>query len=215
MGQVTIESIVDEVRLDLVDEDAVTWTDDDLVADLNEAIRWLLLLKPDAYVVTGPINLAAGTIQSLPAGATALFDIAENVASGRRVTQVDLELLDETYRFWPAGTQATDLKHFAFDPRNRTQYRAYPPNDGTGQVTASYGAVPDPVGLSADLLPVGDQYAPPLKLYTMAVAYRRNTQRQDLAKAQGYTQQAMTMLGLGSQAANAVTPKVNTSPGAA
>jgi hypothetical protein len=209
-----VQDFVDKLRLDLVDEDAVTWTDADLLEDLNEGIRALVAVKPDAHVITEAVAVAAGTMQNIPAGGISLFDIAENTASLRRVTQVDLELLDETYRFWPAGTRAVDVKHFAFDPRDRTQYRVYPPNDGTGSVLMSYGAVPDAVGLSSDALPLGDQYEPALMQYALSAAYRRNTQRQDLAKSQGYMQSFYTMLGLSSKGQSAVAPLVAVSQGA-
>jgi hypothetical protein len=212
---IAVQDFVDKILLDLVDEDRVTWTDDDIAADLSEGIRALCAVKPDAYVLTEAMSLVAGTIQSLPAGSTQLFDLAENVASGRRITQVDQELLDETYAFWPAGTQAADVKHFTIDPRDPTQYRVYPPNDGTGEVIGSRGAVPEAVTVGSDILPVNDKYEPALVQYTLGAAYRRNTQRQDLTKSAGYLQAFYTMLGLGAKGQSAASPRVATSPGAA
>lgn len=205
---IAVQDFLDKIRLDLVDEDAVTWTEPDLLEDLNESIRALLQVKPDAYAITDAIPLVAGTIQSLPTDGAELFDLIENVASLRRVTIVDLELLDEVSRFWPAGTRATDVKHYCYDPRDKTQFRVYPPNDGGGSVIGSYAAIPSPCSFS-DVLPVSDKYEPVLVARTLAAAYRRNTQRQDLSKTQGYLQQFLTLLGLGSQAENAAAAKVN------
>jgi hypothetical protein len=212
---IAVQDFVDKILLDLVDEDRVTWTDDDITEDLNEGIRALCAVKPDAHVITENIVMVAGTVQTLPEGGTQLFDLAENADSLRRVTQVDQELLDETYAFWPAGTQAVDVKHFTIDPRDPTQFRVYPPNDGTGVVLGSYGAVPGAVSVGSDLLPVGDKYEPALVQYTLGAAYRRNTQRQDLTKSAGYMQAFYTMLGLGAKGQAAASPRVSTSPGAA
>ena len=209
---IAVDFEIEKLRTDLVDGNAVTWTDDELLECLNEAVRATYQVRPDAYVLTDEVSLAAGTIQSLPTGAIALFDMLENVASGRRITQVDQSLLDETYRFWPANTPQTDVQHFTADPRDKLQFRVYPPNDGAGAVIASWGAVPPAMTLS-DVLPLGDQYEPALFARALGEAYRRNTQRQDLGKTQGYYAQWGQMLGLSAQADRAVAPKVAVSEG--
>lgn len=210
---IAVDVEIAKLRADLVDDDAVTWTDADLVECLNEAVRATVTVRPDVYVTTGAIALVAGTVQSLPAGATALFDILENVASPfKRVTQVDQALLDETYRFWPGNARQAQVDHYCADPRDKLQWRCYPPNDGTGQVISSYGDTPDAMTLS-DVLPLDDQYEPALYARAMGEAYRRNTERQDLAKTTGYYQQWAQLLGLNAQAAAAVAPKVSKSEG--
>lgn len=203
---ITAQDFVDKLRLDLVDESAVTWTDPDLFECLNEAIRAHCGLRTDSYVINAYIPLVQGTVQNLPPGGIEVFDIFENEVSKRRVTIVDQELLDEVSRFWPADVQETDVKHFTHDPRDKPGFRVYPPNDGTGSVYATYGAVPDPVQAS-DLIPLADQHEPALIARALAAAYRRNTLRQDLTKVQGFMQQFSVMLGLGAQAENAAVPK--------
>jgi len=217
MGKLLSTDIMITVRTDLVDEDAVTWTNADLLEYLNEGIRTLCAVKTDAYVVTEYIRLTDGTRQALPEEAVELFALDENEVSKRRATQVDEELLDETNRFWPAGTESTDVIHWTFDPRDRTEFKVYPPNDGYGSVRATYGALPDaiPLGSISAAWPVADQYQPAIVQYMLGAAYRRNTQRQDLQKSQGYTQAFYTMIGLGAQAQARVAPKVNQSPGEA
>lgn len=212
MGTLVASDIAREVRADLVDEDAVTWTEGDLLEDLNESIRIIVGVKNDAYTVTEYILLTDGATQTLPLGGISLVDIAENEASKRRVTQVDLELLDETSRFWPAGTESVDVIHYTFDPRDKTQYRVYPPNNGYGSVLATYSRVPDPVTY-LDVIPIGDQYEPVIKALMMSLAYRRNTQRQDLAKSDGYMRTGLNLLGLSAQTETAIGPRVSKSPG--
>ncbi len=212
MGTLVVQDTIDKVRVTLVDEAAVNWSDADLIAAYNEACRQIALAKPDSYVLTEAIPVAIGTIQSLPENGTELVDLSENEVSHQRITQVDLELLDETYAFWPAGTTEADVQHFCFDPRDKTQYRIYPPNDGSGAVIATYAAVPDVVTY-LDVIPFRDSYEPPLVLLIMSIAYRRNTQRQDLVKSTGYFTQGMQMLGLGAQSQAAIAPRVSQSPG--
>ena len=215
MGQITVQTIVDKVRADLVDADAVTWTDADLIEDMNEGIRALCTVKTDAYVLSEFVPLVAGIRQTLPEGSVALFGIDENEVSGRRVTPVDRELLDETAAFWPAGQQSTDVIHYCADPRNKVQFVVYPPNDGDGSVRVTRGALPDPVLISgiSGAWPINDQYEPAIVQYMFGAAYRRNTQRQDLAKTSDSMQKFFTMVGLSAQAQAAVAPKVTRSEG--
>jgi hypothetical protein len=210
---IAVDVEIAKARVDLVDGNAVTWSDDDLLECLNEAIRATCQQRPDAYVITGSLSLVAGTIQSLPTGATALFDLIENVAApGKSITLVDQSLLDESYRYWPGSTQAAEVDHYCADPRDKLQFRVYPPNDGNGEVIGTYGATPETLTHS-DLLPLGDQYEPALYAYMLGAAYRKDTQRKDLTKTGAYMQQWGRLLGGGAQADRAVAPKVNVSEG--
>lgn len=214
MGAILASAIVGKVRLDLVDEDAVTWTDADLLEDLNEALRALAQVKVDSYVIREPVVLVAGDEQVLPAGGVAVFDILANTASGKPVTLVDQELLDEATRFAVVVAAAqTDVQHWTADPRDKTRFRVWPASSGSGSVLTVYGAVPDAITL-AEAIPVGDNNEPALVAYALGAAYRRNTQRQDLGKTQGYMQQFLSMLGLSAQAQIAAAPKVSQSFGA-
>jgi len=212
MGTIVVQDTIDKTRADLVDADAVTWSDADLIEDYNEALRAFAQIKPDSCQVTGAIPLVAGTVQTLPANGTIVFDVFQNEVSERRITQVDEELLDETARFWPAGNRTIDVRHFCYDPRNKNQFRCWPPNNGEGSVLASYGTVPGPVAY-LDVLPIGDQWEPAIYTYILGAAYRRNTQRQDLTKATAYMGRFAQMLGLGAAAEGVTSPKVSQSPG--
>lgn len=203
---IAVQDEIDKLRADLVDPDAVAWTDADLLECLNEAVRATCQVRTNAYPITEYIPLVAGTRQSIPAGGLAIFDVFENEVSKRRVTLVDLGLLDETYRFWPAGTTAVDVIHYCTDPRDPKEWRCYPPNSGAGSVYATYGAVPDPMTQS-DAIPLSDEYEPALFARAMAAAYRRNTLRQDLGKTQGYMQQWATLVGLQAQSVIATAPR--------
>jgi hypothetical protein len=212
---ISVEVFVANLRADLVDGAAVTWTDADLLEDTNEAIRATCALRPDAYPVQQALTLVPGTLQNLPPEAIVLFDVSENVsAPNKTITQVDKSLLDEAYRFWPGNLPQAEVDHYTFDPREKTRFGVYPPNNGSGVVTVSFGATPDPVTLS-DLLPLADHFEPALRVRALAAAYRRNTQRQDLGKVTGYLGQWSAAIGVGGQAERAMSPKVATSEGVA
>jgi hypothetical protein len=169
---VPVQDIVDSARLTLQDADSDTWTDQELCDYLTEAEAHTVALKPDAYPIKGPVSLTAGTDQVLPTGAVAILDLDHNVVSRRRITLVDRELLDETSRFWPAGTQERDVQHWCADPRDPRRFDVTPPNDGTGVVEALYGAVPPACELSGNIH-LGDHYRVILMWFVLHRAWPR------------------------------------------
>ena len=213
---ITTETLLNSVSETLLDTARRTWDLTELVGYLNEALRATSFVKPDMYTVQDFVTLAAGIAQNLPEGGVALIDISDNEVSGRAVTQTDMALLQEENRFWPAATQEVDAENYAADPRTPRRFYMFPPNDGTGSVRITYGAVPDTLtGSSGEEIPVPSSYQTALTNFVLAKAYAKNSRKQDLGKSSTYMQQWGALLGLKSQAQVAVAPKVAVSPGVA
>ncbi len=166
-----------------------TWDGAAMLKFINEGIRAIVGLKPDAAPELGTLTLTAGVDQTLPALGTVLMDIRENVASGSPVSHARRDLLDVTDPGWRASTPTVDVAHFMFDPRTPRRFQVYPPNTGAGQVRALYGAVPTAMAALAENVPLPDVYEAPLITYVLSRAYAENTDRQDLAKSEAYGQQ--------------------------
>lgn len=195
------------VRTTLLDTAKRTWSDDELQGYLVEAVRATCMLKPDAYTRREAIPLAYGTRQALPDGGIAIFDVYENDGSGRVITLADQSLIDHQNRFWPASTYEVDAQHWSADTREPRQFTITPPNTGYGLAWAFFGAVPDAFVIS-DEVPLPDIYEHALKLFVMAKAYTKNSQRQDLTKADGLMNGWRQALGIKSQGQVAVAPSV-------
>jgi hypothetical protein len=60
----TSQSIIDKVRLLLVDPSGLRWSDDELRGWLNDAQLQTTVLKPDALSVTAVLTLDTGTLQT-------------------------------------------------------------------------------------------------------------------------------------------------------
>jgi hypothetical protein len=205
-------TILDEAASQLLDKNHRTWPADDLLGFLNEALRATAFVKPDMYTVEGFITLKAGVLQALPDDGLALISITRN-ASGRIITQVDKDLLDESNRFWPQGTQESDIEHYTADSRNPRRFTVFPPSDGTSSIEVLYGAVPPELAYDTDEMSVPDSYQTALVSFVMGKAYEKNSKRQDLTKGAQFRQQWGQLLGLKSQAQVAVAPKVAAQPG--
>lgn len=204
--------ILNSAATTLLDAAGITYPAADMLGYLNEALRATAFVKPDMYTKRTNVTLAAGVLQSIPTDGVALLDIQQNV-SGRMVSQVDLQLLDEASRFWPAGTQQAEVEHFTADPRNPRQFKVYPPNNGTGVVEVLYGAVPPTLATAADTLVVPDSYQNALTNFVLSKAYGKNSKKNDLVKEANAMNAWRTALGLKSQAQIAVAPKVVSQPG--
>lgn len=207
--------ILDSAATTLLDEDGITYPAADMLGYLNEALRATAFVKPDMYTKQEFVTLAAGVLQSIPADGVALLDIQQNEASGRIVSQVDLQLLDEASRFWPAGTQQAEVEHFTADPRTPRRFKVYPPNDGTGSVEVLYGAVPPALTSAGDSLVVADSYQNALINFVISKGYGKTSKKQDLVKEANAMNAWRVALGLKSQAQVGVAPKVASQPGVA
>lgn len=213
---ITVETLLGSVSETLLDTARRTWDLPELVGYLNEALRATSFVKPDMHTVQDFVTLAAGIAQALPEGGVALIDISDNEVSGRAVTQTDLSLLQEENRFWPAATREVDAENYAADPRTPRRFYVFPPNDGTGSVRITYGAVPDTLtGSSGEEIPVPSSYQAALTDYVLAKCYAKNSKKQDLTKSSTYMQQWGALLGLKSQGQVAIAPKVAVSAGVA
>lgn len=204
-------TIVNSVSGTLLDTANRTWTADELLGYLNEALSTTAGSKPDMFVVQGFLTPDAGPLQTLPEDAIELIDVTRNF-SGRVITQVDKGLLDEAERFWPVATLVPQVEHYTFDPRNPRRYKVFPPNDGFGLIEVVYSAVPVFATID-DELDIPASFQTPLTNFVLAKAYMKNSKRQDLAKSQGFMQQWGQELGLSASAMNAVMPKVSATPG--
>lgn len=212
-------TILDSAAGTLLDTAHRTWALSELLRYLNEALRATAFVKPDFYVVENDVALVAGITQVLPDDGIAVINIKRNriiapdTGVERVITQCDSGLLDESNRFWPAGTPTRRVEHFTADPRNPRHYDVFPPNDGTGLIVLVYGAVPPTIMYEQEEMQVPDSFAPTLENYVLGRAYEKNAKRQDLSKSAAYYQRWGQALGLKSQAQIAIAAKVASEPG--
>ncbi len=207
--------VIASVRRILLDPSPGDWfTDADLLECINTAQDRAASARPDLTQAVANISMAAGSIQQLDGTHIAIFDIYFNVASKAVVTLAPRSMLDNGARNWPAATQAVDVVHWVHDDRAKTVFRVYPPNDGTGVVTALVSKVPTRLTATSDVLTVNDVYKPVIDALTLAEAYAANSVKRDVEKATYYENKAMTALGLNAQAGQALAPRTGAPRGA-
>ncbi len=205
---VLVGSLIASARAILLDPSPGDWfTDTDLIGFINTAHARVVLARPELNAVMSTLTLVAGTIQQLPSNAIELLDIYHNTASKNATTQTPRSLLDNGFPAWPNTTPQADVIHWFADPRHKTIYRVYPPNDGSGQVEALVANAPALVSLTSGVMAVPDIYKPAVDAFVLAEAYSANSVKRDLEKASFYENKAMSMLGLNAQSGAALAPK--------
>ncbi len=193
-------AIITSLRSILLDPSpGVTWTDARLLSLLNEAERAVCLAKRDVFTTVANITLAAGTLQSVPAGSTGIIDLYENTAgTKRRAILVDRARLDASNPAWPSDT-ATSIVNFWFpDARDPTRFHVSPPQVGSNSIAALYGMTPTPIAAVGSNINLPDIYEHVLKCFVLGECYAENADRQDLGKAGYYRNEWKGLLGIGS-----------------
>ena len=135
----------------LQDDGSVRWTAPELRTYLNDGLRELVTIKPNAKTVTTTISLASGTKQELPDQYTILSRVVCNRIAGNSKAIRPLakrEIMDAQIPDWqstnglPFAAGVTHVIHDLSDPRT---FYVVPGNNGTGQIEVVVGAIPTPV----------------------------------------------------------------------
>jgi len=169
----TLVNLVDRVRYQLSDRDAdnYRWENNEFVHWVNDAVRAIILTKPDANYTVIAHALAAGALQQAPAGALAVIDVPCNMGAGgatpgRAISLIEKAMLDTSYPGWPAAAAAAEIEHWIYNPSAPRHWMCFPPSDGTGQVRIIYSLLPDAVtDVTTGNFPLTDEYVNAAVLY--------------------------------------------------
>lgn len=147
MATITVGHLRDMTVDRLQDEDADLWSAQDFLNWYNLGARRIVGVDPRANPVIIAIKLAAGVLQSCPAGTIALLDVIRNMGvdgetAGRGIAETTLAALRRASPSYSTETAAAVIYNFMRIPAEKTKFRIYPPADGTTWVEIEYGKVP-------------------------------------------------------------------------
>lgn len=212
----TAKDILSAAALLLLDEDYTHWTMAELCTWLNLGLDAICLQKPTANAVTANINLAEGTLQSLPVGFTSMLRPVRNIRGPnasrierKRITVTDGDVLSAVSPSWDdplSVPYAEQVKHVIYDEANPKSFYVYPGNNGTGIMEAVMSAIPTKVQASGDPeepssygqpLALDETYHDALLDYVMYRAYSKDMQQAGNAqRAALHYQQFANALGI-------------------
>lgn len=202
------QRVLDGARLELNDPDEVRWPNTDLLSALNDALLALLVVRPDAKVVTGAILLSQGTMQSLPTGGTRLMRITRNMGTagltpGRAIQIGDMAALDAIEPDWHSAEGDGTVDEYFYDPIVPRTFYVSPgiPASPASYVEASYTTTPAVVvNPKTEDLPVDDVYAPALREWMLYRCWGGDDESSpNYSQAQARLRTFMDLLGVKSQ----------------
>lgn len=172
MGTVTAGAIIDKAVIQLIDISGVRWTRAELLKWLNDGLRQIVLMQPNAMNTPGAVQLVAGTRQLLPTGGWMLLGIYRNMGTtgttpGRAVRIISRELLDAFNPNWHTTTASAVTKNYIYDLQDQTAYYVYPPSTGTNYLEINYSLQPTDLTSESQAIPMFDVYQGPLLDYIM------------------------------------------------
>jgi hypothetical protein len=173
-------TLVAQARVTLIDEDAETWTDDELLGYLVMAVNKACALLLDLYVRVETVALELGVRQYLPEGGLVLIDAPINGAGGP-VLQASLTELSRVQRTWPTATPGQP-QYFIYDKRSPRTFLVSPPASSGAGLELVFGATP-PAFTASDELPISAWFDTALWAFVCGMALAKNTTRQDLTKS--------------------------------
>lgn len=147
----TAKDVMKRASSILQDDGAVRWPATELCDYLNDGLRELASMKPNAKTVTTSLTLVAGAKQTLPAAYTILSRVIRNdnaTGTGAKKsisTLTKREVMDSQIPNWqdtsvlPASLNVTHVIHDIVDPRT---FYVVPSNLGAGKIEVVVGSLP-------------------------------------------------------------------------
>lgn len=171
-----ISSIMGRVNTLLKDTAWLRWPKSELLDYFNDAIRAIILIRPDAGASNEVITCVPGTKQSLPAGAIRLLDVIRLV-DGRAIKPVPRDVLDTNYPDWHDTSGA--IERYIYNERIPKQFFVFPGAEGADQIDAILARVPPEVlldNIDSAVIPIDDLYVNPVIDWMMYRAFSKDAE---------------------------------------
>lgn len=216
---ITAQSIIDRVRIQLIDEGVTKrWSDAELLKWLSDGQRTIVSVSPGNSSITATIPLVSGTKQLIPTDGHMLLSIIRNNSAdgnspGRAVRIVSREILDAQNPNWHTSTASATVQNYIFDPQEPLKFYVYPPNTGDGHLDVVYSVLPTDMTSTSATLVVQDIFQTALFDYVMFRAHQKDS---DFAAGQGLaaTYLQLFMAAVGARDTGIVGSNPNLSLGA-
>ncbi len=195
----SVDFLINSLRKnELSDPNAITWSDQDLLDVLNEAILMLLSYRPDANTIRTTVTLLDGAVQDIPNDGLRFLRMFNNVnpdaTIGQAARYVDIVALNNSDPNWQSVPSGGIVHEYGFLNDNLTRYYVNPSAVAGMQVQIEYSKIPDPITDVLDDFPIQATYIPAVKNLMMHILLSGdnnsgiNTGKDHLAIAQSLLQ---------------------------
>ncbi|CUY43253.1 DUF6682 family protein [Serratia marcescens] len=203
-----VAEIIGRVNTQLVDVAWLRWPKAELLDYYNDAIRAVIIVRPDAGESSELLTCVEGTKQQLPVGANRLLDITR-VAGGRVIRPVPREALDTQFPDWHFSTGT--IEGYCYDEQTPRTYYVFPGTAAGVQLDAVVSRIPVSITLAAldeALVSLDELYTNPIIEWILYRCYSKDSQNGANSQlAQQHYQAFNDQLGVKTQAEMAVGNK--------
>lgn len=224
MGTIKVTEIIEQASQILVDEQFDLWSKQNLLGYYNMALAAICNFRKDAVSTTANVPTKRGTLQELPANASALIKVTRNMGTvsvpkgGRVITILDQEKLDSWFPNWHSE-EPEDLsftaEHYTYDERVPRNFYVYPAAHIDNLIEVIYAVAPTHVRIAdgdwatdTTLLQLEDAYKNAVIFYILWQAYAKESDNQNNAQRAATYQGAFNQsIGNKSQSDSAITPR--------
>src|SRR3972149_879433 len=151
----------------LGDEDMEQYEEDELLFDLNDGLRAIGAVRPDAFANFKTWQIAPGNPQTLPAGAIRIREEVglanmgvDGVTPGAQALIVKKKEKDLFDLSWRAATAGTVMQEIIYEETTPAYFETYPPVHATTAVymQGRLAIAPPEISASSDDIPVAATY---------------------------------------------------------
>jgi hypothetical protein len=195
-----LANVITEARRILQDmNDPKRYSDQVLLGFANQSLKRMAVLRPDLFAFIGELPTTAGAIlQSPPSDSLRVMEIFQ-VKDGSGITEVDREVLDQTYPAWMNDTAAPCV-NWMRHPRNPNKFFIYP-KAPVGQVLiGEYCKTPPDYAASDVVQLLPDAYYPTVVDGVVFLAESIDNEHVNSQRAALFQQSFTQALGAGIQA---------------
>jgi len=148
MGSKKVVDVLMGANSLLNDYDVERWPLADLLNWYNDAQRAIVVRRPDASTTTDQFTCQRRALQHLPISGIRLIDVIQNHFSGRVITLMDVNVLDQHDREWRNSEgkgKNEDIEHYTYDDRLPKEFYLYPVPTAGHIIEVSYTVLPQEV----------------------------------------------------------------------
>jgi hypothetical protein len=191
--------VITEVRWLIQDTKApYRYSDTMLLGFVNQALKRMVMLRPDLFAVVADFDTTAGTVlQSCPADSVRLINIFQ-VKGGNAITEVNRQILDCTVPNWQneeAGQPINFMRHV----HNPNKFFVYPRPVAGVVLVGEYVQMPPNYTLNAEIINLPNAYFPVVVDGTVFLAESIDNEHVHSGRAKLFHDAFMQGLGISLQ----------------
>ena len=173
---ISVAEVLTKTDALLLDVGRVRWPATERCGWCVDALRELLINRPEAMTVNASFALAANTVaQAVPAGYLRLVDVIRN-ANGAPVSAAMRNEMDLHRPEWMQDDAAAAVRHYMIDPQNPRAFWVWPKPATAFSVDATLLAEP-PLSVAVDgSLPVDSTCLPAIVDYVLYRAFSKDAE---------------------------------------